>query len=174
MVRLLKKQMVYGYRDKRRMLEMAFGRPQYLHFVLSLYEQIAQNWCLCKYCQKHRPELLTTYLHWHSELETQLDNFNDKETDPKKNKYRWTHQALFDIAELNNPDKVFKACRLKFFHENEKKENKPSLGITEPQQHEMCALFANSLEDIVKCIASDSMVTTYTRVEFPDTLTQEH
>lgn len=170
MVRLCRKPSLFLYREKLKMYEMSFSRPKYLSFVFGQYPQIAQNWCLCKYCQKYRPELQETYLHWRSELETSLDNLNGRDTDPKKNKYNWTHQALFDIADLDDPSKVFKSCRLKFFHENEEKEGKPSLGITEEQQKEMCALFSQSLEDIVKCISSEDMVTTYTRKEFPDKL----
>lgn len=158
------------YLERMRMLEMAFSRSKYLNFIFGQYSQIAENWCLCKYCQKYRHDLQTSYIHWRSELETALDNLNGKETDPKKNKHKWTYQAFIDIADLNDPEKVFKACRLKFFHENEEKKDRPSLGITEKQQKEMCALFAQSVKDIIDCIASESMVTEYTRKEFPDQL----
>lgn len=160
------------FRLKRRIpiFEMAFSRSKYQDFIFNLYPQIAQNWSLCKYCQLYRPDLEGSYIHWRSELETCLDNLNSKDTDPKKNKYKWTYQALLGNAELSQPETVFKVCRLKFFNENEEKKGKSSLGITEDQQREVCTLFAKAIWDIIDCIASENMVTKYTRKEFPNTL----
>ena len=153
---------------RKKIFEMAYNRQVYQGFVSNTLPQIAQNWCLCKYCQLYRPDLNDTYLHWRSELETQMDSLNKKETNPAKNKDRWTRQSIFDQDKLNDADNVFRICRLKFLHENEGRNGKPKLGITEDQQREVCALFADSLDDISECISSSDNIETYTRSVFPD------
>lgn len=153
---------------RKKIFEMAYSRQLYQGFVSNTLPQIAQNWCLCKYCQLYRPDLNDTYIYWRSELETHLNNLNQKETNPTKNKERWTRQSIIDQDKYNLVLNVLKKCRLKFLQENEGSKNKPGLGITEDQQKEVCTLFADSLEDIISCISGPENVENYTRSIFPD------
>ena len=142
---------------------MAFDKSKYQDFIYDLYSQIAENWCLCMYCKIKRPDLKDSYKHWRSELETCLSNLNNKNVKNKNNKYKWTLQALKEDAEMSNADIVFKSCRVKFFHENEK-------GLNMPIEHQklVCSMFANAIKEIALCISSEESVTNYTRNIFPD------
>lgn len=152
---------------RKKIFEMAYNRQVYQGFVEDLIPQIAQNWCLCKYCQLYRPDLVkTTYHHWRSELEAYLNRLNQKETKPKNNKLKWTQQIVTE-NNYNNADKIFSLCELKFERENEVEENRPSLGITLEQQKEVCKLFAEEINSIIECISSETSIKEYSRVIFP-------
>lgn len=148
---------------RQKIFEMAFNKNKYKNFVYGLYPQIAQNWCLCMYCKLHRPELITTYLHWRSELETHIGRLNSKSIDKPRDRKKWTHEAMITEADMDKPDVVFGECRIKFRHENDN-----GLNMSMLHQHEVCELFANNVMDVIECIGSTSDITEYTRKVFPD------
>ena len=153
---------------KRTIYEMAQNKSSYQSSVINTLPQIAQNWCLCKYCQLYRQDLMTTtYLHWRRELEIHLDSLNKRDTKPLRNKERWTREVILVQSGYTKPETVFKFCSLKFFHENSPLYGGQSLGITDEQQKEVCELFSKVLEDIVSCICSSDSVVVYVKKEFP-------
>lgn len=146
--------------SRKRLFEMAFDKEKYQYFVSAHIPQIAQNWCLMMFCKLYRNDLANTYEHWRSELEEQLNEISIKPLNKKDKRHSYTHQVLFDFEELSNPEQVYRACRVKFKHENEK-----GLGITKEQQLHVCKLFSESLDDIVNCICND--IFEYTDSLFP-------
>lgn len=152
--------------SRRVLFEMTTERRNYKNQVVGLADQIVQNWCLCMYCKLHRPELKETYLHWRGELETHLNTLNRKKIKADKNKA--TKEVLIDEEEFNDPKEVFKACGVKFKHENEGIEGRPKLGISLEHQLEVCDLLAKSIYDIIDCISSDGSILDYVQKVFPD------
>lgn len=145
--------------------EMAYSKKQYKGFVHARCPQIAQNWCLCMYCKLHRPDLKTTYIHWRSELETQLGYLNSLSLEKPKHRMNMTYEAMITDADMDDADIVFKTCRVKFRHENENPQHHLNMSLA--HQKEVCQLFSDNVEDVVSCISSDDIFI-YTRSVFPD------
>lgn len=150
---------------KDRINEMAYSKKQYKGFVHARCPQIAQNWCLCMYCKLHRPDLKTTYIHWRSELETQLGYLNSLSLEKPKHRMNMTYEAMITDADMDEADIVFKTCRVEFRHENENPQQ--PLNMSLEHQKEVCQLFSDNVVNVVSCIGSDDIFT-YTRSVFPD------
>ena len=148
-----------------RVYEMVYSKKQYKGFVHARCPQIAQNWCLCMYCKLHRPDLKTTYIHWRSELETQLGYLNALSLEKPRHRMNMTYEAMITDADMDDAAVVFKTCRVKFRHENENPQQ--PLNMSLEHQEEVCQLFSDNVESVVSCIASDDIFT-YTRSVFPD------
>ena len=152
---------------RKRMFEMAFDKKRYKNFVYGEAPQIAQNWCLCMYCKMHRPDLKDTYIHWRSELELHINNLNSISLEKPKHRTKMTYEAMIIDEDMDDNQIVFKMCRIKFRHENEGRNGRPKLNMSIEHQKEVCALFSENVEDVVKCIGSVDILS-YIRSEFPD------
>jgi len=141
-----------------KVFEMAFSKKEYMGFIYNLSDQIAQNWCLCRYCYLYEPECLN-YYHWKSELETLLNNLNRKHIDGDK--LKWTKEAFINKEEFNNPEMVYNACRIKFAKEK-------NLNILLGTRKELCEDFCGYLDEIIECIASKNSIFEYTDSWFPN------
>lgn len=148
-----------------RIYEMAYSKKQYKGFVYARCPQIVQKWCLCMYCKLHRPDLKTTYIHWRSELETQLGYLNSLSLEKPKHRTIMTYEAMISDADMDEEDVVFKTCRVKFRHENENPQH--PLNMSLDHQKEVCQMFSDNIENVVSCIGSNDIFT-YTRSVFPD------
>ena len=95
--------------------EMAYNRSKYVEKVLSLNQQIVENWCLIKYCNLYDEENYNR-LHWCRELTAHLSNLN-KDVVKKGDKYRATKEA-FIIDELFDETQIYIICEPKWDDEN--------------------------------------------------------
>lgn len=139
----------------------AKSRETYIDKVQNLLPQIAQNWCLCKYVQLHiQDDLLKTETHWLGELAVHMDTINQYSV--KKNKMEYTKSAFLE-DEYNKPERVYRACAVKF-----RKENSDGLCMSTQHQKEVCILFANEIESLATCLASKTSILTYLKNTFPE------
>lgn len=141
-------------------LEMAFDKAKFQDKVTDRMQQIAHNWCLCMYCHLYIPDF-RTYCHWKGELFDLLDYLNNLSIKDKKNKTRYTLDALTKQADYDTETIVFNACRNKFILEKE-------LNVPLDKQHEVCTLFTKSLSEISKCIGGEVDALTYVNQKFPE------
>ena len=157
---IIKNRNIRNIMMKRKMFEMAFDKAKYQDKVTDRMQRIAQNWCLCMYCHLYKPNFIT-YKHWKYELYELLDYLNNLIIKNKNNKMKYTYEALTKIAEYDNGNNVFKACRNKFRIERE-------LNIPLEKQIEICDIFSDSIIEISECIGGDSSVLEYINNKFPE------
>ena len=135
--------------DRRELYEMAFKKSQFQHKVIDLATQIAENWCLCRYCHLNCPDW-RDYVHWKSELETYLHRLNTVSIVDDSSRERWSKEILIR-GDYDNPNVVYKQCYAKFVNEEE-------IAISKKEQFNLCEEFSNNISEISKCIGSENII----------------
>ena len=141
---------------------MAVSKSKFQGIVLNLATQIAENWCLCQYCHKNKPNWID-YAHWKSELETYLYKLNTQSIDNDNARGRWAKEILVR-GDYNNGDIVYRQCYAKFVDEAE-------IDIPVRERIELCNEFASQIDEISECIGADSIIP-YTCKWFPEVRTR--
>lgn len=93
--------------------EMALPMKKYKQYIIGMRKQIAENWCLCKYCQMFDPSNYN-FNHWRGELYAALDGVNDIHLKRGMSKKSALTEVMIDAYEYDTKDGVKKAIERKF------------------------------------------------------------
>ena len=127
------------------LFEMAFDKREYQRKVDDLMDQIAQNWCLCKFCQITDPNNYN-YNGWKKELRAYL--YKIRRFKVKGDKFKWTKEVIIDKAEFNDFDVVRKACEYKLDDETD-------LNISEEEKQFLFNEFILILSNLIECLSGE-------------------
>ena len=93
--------------------EMALPMKKYKQYIIGMRKQIAENWCLCKYCQMFDSDN-DNFNHWRKELFAALDGVNDIHLKKGMSKKSALVEVLIDAYEYDNQSEVKKAIKSRF------------------------------------------------------------
>ena len=93
--------------------EMALPMKKYKQYIIGMRKQIAENWCLCKYCQMFDPSNYN-FNHWRGELYAALDGVNDIHFNKFILKMSALTEVMNDAYEYDTKIAVKKSIKSKF------------------------------------------------------------
>ncbi len=126
--------------SKTKLFEMAFSRAKYIDFIINLSDQIAENWCLVRYCTKYDPNNINKD-HWKTELYAVCSKLLRQNVTTDKRSA--AESGFIDNLEFNDADTVYYAVQTKF--------KKEGFGLT----RDICDDFANrGLPKLIYLISS--------------------
>ena len=120
---------------------------------------LAENWCLCKWCQLFNPES-ESLAYWTAELKTCIDSLKSVGIENGIDKRRTLVQMLVDDYDYDNADMIERIVRSKFARENINDNN---------QKIRVCAEFADNVNKLIDAISMDGINSDeYMQNEFND------
>ena len=108
---------------------------------------LAENWCLCKWCQLFNPES-ERLSRWTAELKVCIDNLKSVGIENGIDKRRTLVQMLVDDYDYNNADMIERIVRSKFARENINDNN---------QKIRVCAEFTDNVNRLIDAISMDGI-----------------
>ena len=127
--------------------EMAIPLKKYIDRIESIRYQLAENWCLCKYCQLYSPNN-QNFTHWIKELKPCIMYLKFMDINNGIDKKRTLTRILVDECDFNSADMIKRIIEDKF-----DKENIKDLSIKEIVSAEL----ANNIEDLIEAISNNSI-----------------
>ena len=127
-------------------VEMALTLDKYEERVEGICIQLAENWCLCKWCQLYDPHH-ETYGHWRDELRSCIQYIKLPRLKGKIDKKKHIHEVLVENNDYNDATKVAETIVDKFFEEGIK-DNSQIMKVA----HE----FSNEVEKLIEFAAIPS------------------
>jgi hypothetical protein len=97
--------------------EMAITLKNFKRTIIGERQNLAENWCLCKYCQLYDPGSLL-FNHWKNELDTCCSQMKYVELKGGMNPYRTLYNTLIRDYEINTLPMVEKLTKNKFKKEH--------------------------------------------------------
>ena len=97
--------------SKTKLFEMALDRAKYIDLIINLSDQIAENWCLIRYCTTYDSNNINKD-HWKSELYAACSRLLRQNVSTDKRKA--TEYGFIGNLEFNNTDTVYYAVEPKF------------------------------------------------------------
>ena len=138
--------------------EMALPMKKYKQYIIGMRKQIAENWCLCKYCQMFDNENQVRN-HWIGELHAYLSKLVGMKLKNGIDKSKHVRRLMVDEYELNDKSRVIEFIIGKFKEEN----------ISDMDKIESVATqFSSSLPRLIEVISSGNLtsVDEYLIMEF--------
>lgn len=97
--------------SKTKLFEMALDRAKYIDLIINLSDQIAENWCLIRYCTKYNPDNINKD-HWKAELYATCSKLLRQNVTTDKRKA--AEHGFIDNLEFNDSDVVYYTVQSKF------------------------------------------------------------
>ena len=127
--------------------EMALPMKKYKQYIIGMRKQIAENWCLCKYCQMFDSQNIN-YNHWVKELKIYIDGLKYVNLKNGIDKRKPLKIVLVDYFDLNDENMIFRMIRSKFKRE----------GLFEVEDVKKVAnSMANSIKGLIDAIGDDEI-----------------
>ena len=127
--------------------EMSLPLDKYIGRIESFRFELAENWCLCKWCQLFDPANIN-FGHWKKELCTYIKRLKMITLKNNANKYKHLHDVLVDECDYNDEGMIVDIIADKF-----KKEGI----VDEAQMHAAAYAFADNIEKLIEVIADRSL-----------------
>lgn len=137
--------------------EMALPLKEYTKRIDDVMYQLAENWCLCKWCQLFDPEN-DNFNHWKEELSAYVMKLASPKLKNNIGKKKHLEKHLVEWYDLDEKDMVIDVIDFKFDKEH----------IMDNSQREVVAnAFATSIHKLIDAISSGIAVCkTYLAKEF--------
>lgn len=129
--------------------EMAVSLKDYRARVDALRFQLAENWCLCKWCQLFNSEC-DNFAHWITELRSCINNLKFIDIKNDIDKRRTLLRMLVKDYDYDSANMIERIIRGKFVSEN----------ITNNiQKVKVCTEFADNINSLIEAISVEAIDT---------------
>ena len=127
--------------------EMAISLKKYIDRIENIRYQLAENWCLCKYCQLYRQDN-NNFAHWITELRPCIKYLKFVEINNGINKKRTLYRILVDQYDFNSADMIKRIIEDKFSDENIKD---PTIIFSVSNE------FVNNIDGLIEAISNNNI-----------------
>lgn len=137
--------------------EMAEPLKKYVKRIERIRFQLAENWCLCKYCQLYSQEN-RNFGHWITELRPCIKYLKFVDINKGINKKDTLQRILVDQYDFNSSDMIRRIIEDKFSDENI---NDPTIIDRVSKE------FANNIDELIEAISNNNItINDYVQLTF--------
>ena len=137
--------------------EMAEPLKKYVKRIESIRFQLAENWCLCKYCQLYSKEN-PNFAHWITELMPCIQYLKFVDIKGGTDKKKTLQRILVGQYDFNSADMIKRIIEDKFSDENI---NDPTIVSTISNE------FASNVDGLIEAISNNNItINTYIQTTF--------
>lgn len=144
--------------------EMAEPLKKYIKRIESIRFLLAENWCLCKYCQLYSQDN-NNFAHWITELRPCIQYLKFVDINNGINKKRTLNRILVGQYDFNSADMIKRIIEDKFSDENIKD---PTIIFSVSNE------FANSIDGLIEAISNNNItINEYVKSTFQQRLNEQ-